>query len=150
VFIEAAAMGDNQVNNVKYAKGSKGLIFVVDDEPMLLELAAVILEPLGYSVKTFRDPQSALKSYADAKPRPALIITDFAMHRMNGLELLEACRRLHPEQRILMISGTVDETIYRNSPSKPDLFIAKPYHAKQLVQAVRQLVARQNEKQNGD
>jgi CheY-like chemotaxis protein len=143
-------MGEKQVNNAKSVRGSKGLIFVVDDEPMLLELAAVILEPLGYAVKTFRDPQTALKSYADAKPRPALVITDFAMHRMNGLELLEACRRLHPNQPILMISGTVDETIYRDAPSKPDLFIAKPYHAQQLVQAVRQLISRQHDSQNGN
>src|SRR5436190_13641740 len=143
-------MSDKPVNHPKHAKGSKGLIFVVDDEPMLLELATVILEPLGYAVKTFRDPQSALKSYTDAKPRPVLVITDFSMHRMNGLELLDACRRLHPDQRVLMISGTVDETIYRNSPSKPDLFIAKPYHAKQLVQAVRQLLASKHEGRNGE
>ena len=32
-------------------------IFVVDDEPMLLDLAAAILQPLGFNVRTFRDPQ---------------------------------------------------------------------------------------------
>ena len=35
-------------------------IFVVDDEPMLLEMAAMILEPLHFHVRTFRDAQTAL------------------------------------------------------------------------------------------
>jgi DNA-binding NtrC family response regulator len=133
-------MSDTKVNNARNGKATKALIYVVDDEPMLLELATVILEPLGYAVKTFRDPQSALTAYTASRPRPALIITDFSMHRMNGMELLEACRRLRPNQKVLMISGTVDETIYRNSPGKPNYFLAKPYQAKQLVDLVKELV----------
>jgi DNA-binding NtrC family response regulator len=133
-------MSEIKVNNTKNGKGTKALIFVVDDEPMLLELAAVILEPLGYAVKTFRDPHSALAAYTAARPRPALLITDFSMHRMNGMELLEACREIRPLQKVLMISGTVDETIYRDSPCKPDFFLAKPYQAKQLMDLVKELV----------
>ena len=133
-------MSEPKVNISKNGKNSKGLIYVVDDEPMLLELAVVILQPLGYMVRTFRDPQSALQAFSDARPRPVLLITDYAMHVMNGMDLLEACRRLHPEQKVLMISGTVDESIYRNSPVKPDLFLAKPYQAKQLVDFVKELV----------
>ncbi len=132
-------MSETKVNNARNGKATKALIYVVDDEPMLLELAAVILEPLGYAVKTFRDPQSALAAFTAARPRPGLLITDFSMHRMNGMELLEACRRLRPDQKVLMISGTVDETIYRNSPCKPDSFLAKPYQAKQLAELVKEL-----------
>jgi len=64
------------------------LIYVVDDEPMLLELATVILEPLGYEVQTFRDPGSALKAYESAQIHPTLVITDYAMHTMTGMDLL--------------------------------------------------------------
>src|SRR5262249_25331352 len=117
------------------------LLYVVDDEPMLLELATVILEPLGYTVKTFRDPKSALQAFTAAKPRPAIILTDYAMHSMNGLELIEACRRLQPGQKVLLLSGTVDQQIYRNSSCKPDRFLAKPYQAKQLTEAVKELLA---------
>src|SRR5258707_14093460 len=97
-------MSESKVNNSKNGRNTKALIYVVDDEPMLLELAAVILEPLGYSVKTFRDPQSALAAFTAARPRPGLLITDFSMHRMNGMGLLEACGRLRPDQKVLMIS----------------------------------------------
>ena len=125
----------SQTKSNAHSAGRNGstLLFVVDDEPMLLELATVILEPLGYTVKTFRDPESALQAFTAAKPRPAIILTDYAMHTMNGMELIEACRRLHPRQKILLLSGTVDQQVYRNSAFKPDRFLAKPYQAKQLT-----------------
>src|SRR5437879_10504411 len=88
-------------------KATKALIFVVDDEPMLLELASVILEPLGYKVKTFRDPQSAIQAYTSSKPQPSLIITDYAMHAMTGMDLIKACREIEPGQRVLLVSGQV-------------------------------------------
>src|SRR5438105_2412689 len=78
-----AEMTKSKANHSGRTKKPQTLIYVVDDEPMLLELASVILEPLGYEVKTFRDGESAAEAFASAKPRPDLIITDFAMHAMN-------------------------------------------------------------------
>jgi DNA-binding NtrC family response regulator len=117
------------------------VIFVVDDEPMLLELNAVIIEPLGFRVRTFRDPDTAVRAFQLADPRPVLIVTDYAMHTMNGMDLISACRRVHPQQKILLVSGTVDESIFRNSPERPNHFLAKPYQSRQLAELVRQLVA---------
>jgi DNA-binding NtrC family response regulator len=116
------------------------LIYVVDDEPMLLELATMILEPLGYAIETFRDPESAINAFTSASVRPALVITDYAMHTLTGLDLMEACRRVQPRQKFLLVSGTVDETIYRNAPGKPNRFLAKPYQAKQLSDMVKSLL----------
>src|SRR5260370_25767202 len=108
---------------------------------MLLELAAVILQPLGYGVKTFRDPAAALRAFTASEPKPVLLITDYAMHAMTGLDLLKGCRRIQPRQKALMVSGTVDETTYSNSPCKPDRFLATPYQSKQLLAAVKSLLA---------
>jgi CheY-like chemotaxis protein len=135
-------MSDTKTNISKPAKNSVPLIFVVDDEPMLLELAAVILEPQGYKVKVFRDPEIALQAFNSAKPRPDLLITDYAMHTMNGMELIEHFRRIEPRQKILLVSGTVGEDIFQNSPAKPDRFLAKPYQAHQLTNMVRSMVER--------
>jgi len=121
-------------------KGSRGLIYVVDDEVMLLELATIILEPLGFTVRTFRDPNSALEAFTTADPRPILLVTDYAMHHMNGMALIAACRRLEPGQKTLLISVTVGEDIYRDSPCKPDAYVAKPYHARQLIEMVESTV----------
>lgn len=133
-------MNVQTTNSSEKARNAKTLIYVVDDEPMLLELASVILEPLGYQLKTFRDPDLALQAYVHSSPRPDLLITDYAMHEMNGLALMEACRKLQPRQKVLLISGTVDESIYQHSKVRPDRFLAKPYQARQLVESVRELL----------
>lgn len=122
------------------AEDLRPVVFVVDDEPMLLELNAIIIEPLGFRVRTFRDPDTAVRAFSLANPRPVLIVTDYAMHTMNGMDLISACRRVHPQQRILLVSGTVDESIYRNAVEKPDDFLAKPYQSRQLADLVRSLV----------
>src|SRR5678815_4793114 len=96
----------------------KSLVFAVDDEPMLLELVSMVLEPIGCRVRTFRDPGTALRAFSLSNPRPSLIVTDFAMHSMNGMDLIRECRRINPGQRIILVSGTVDETIYQDSPVK--------------------------------
>jgi len=117
------------------------LIYVVDDEPMLLELASVILEPCGYQIKTFRDPEMALENFIAAKPRPNLLITDYAMHTMNGMQLIKRFRDLEPGQKILLVSGTVGEDIFNGATEKPDRFLAKPYKADQFITDVEELLA---------
>jgi len=135
-------MSQPQTNSTYAGDDTKPLVFAVDDEPMLLELVAMVLEPLGYRVRTFRDPGTAVRAFSLANPRPSLIVTDFAMHSMNGMDLIRECRRIDPEQKIILVSGTVDETIYRDSPVKPDCFLAKPYPAKQLAELVKSLLAK--------
>jgi two-component system cell cycle sensor histidine kinase/response regulator CckA len=114
-------------------------IFVVDDEPMLLEMAVMILEPLHFRVRTFRDPQTAVAEFSAANPRPALIVTDYAMHSMSGMDLIRECRRIHPKQKIILLSGTVDESIYTKAEVKPDRFLAKPYQVSDFVTLVQSL-----------
>jgi DNA-binding response OmpR family regulator len=121
------------------------VVFAVDDEPMLLELVTLVLEPLGYRVRTFRDPATAVRAFSIAKPSPAIVITDYAMHSMTGMDLIRECRRVNPGQKIILVSGTVDETIYRSSDVKPDRFIAKPYQAKELSDMVRSLLSEKSE-----
>jgi two-component system cell cycle sensor histidine kinase/response regulator CckA len=135
-------MSQLPTNNAKSGDETKPLVFAVDDEPMLLELVAMVLEPLGYHVRTFRDPATALRAFSLANPRPALIVTDFAMHSMNGMDLIRECRRINPAQKIILVSGTVDESIYRETPFKPDCFLAKPYPARQLAELVKSLLAK--------
>jgi len=134
-------MNRPKADSSKLPTGAAAMIYVVDDEPMLLELATVVLSPLGYLVRTFRNAEAALEAYKAAQPRPHLIITDYAMHAMTGLMLIHECRLLQPQQKTVLVSGTVDEEIYSHSACKPDRFLAKPYQAKQLINAVVSLLA---------
>jgi len=117
--------------------GAKASIYVVDDEPMLLDLAEAILGAVGYAVRTFRDPEKALEEFA--VEMPDLVLTDYAMGRMTGMDLIRECRRLNPDQKIVLISGTVDEQVFSDAPVKPDRFLTKPYQIYQLTDCVREL-----------
>ena len=134
-------MNEPKVESPECGSSGDPVIYLVDDEPMLLELASVILEPLGYAVETFRSPETALRAFEVAEPPPALIITDYAMHSMTGLDLAQACRRLRPKQKVLLVSGTVGPEILHNAPARPDRFLAKPYEAEQLSDAVKGLLS---------
>ena len=114
------------------------VIFIVDDEPMLLELAAVILKPIGCEVVTFRDPEIALQQVPVRQPE--LIVTDYAMGRMSGMDLIRECRRLNPRQKIILVSGTVDEHVFGDAPVKPNRFLMKPYQLQEFTDCVRELL----------
>src|ERR1051326_3325058 len=89
----------------------KPLVFVVDDEPILLELAVNILSTAGFDTKGFTDPATAVRAFAAANPRPALVITDYAMGALTGTDLIRECRRIVPQQKIILLSGTADESV---------------------------------------
>ena len=116
-------------------------VFVVDDEKMLLDLAEMILEPAGFRVFLFHNPKQALNEYIAAKPPPDVLVTDYAMTGMNGLDLIRECRRLNPRQKTILLSGTVDESVYADSPVKPDYLLAKPYQIHKLIEVIYSLVA---------
>ena len=129
---------------MNHSKSSNGAgtpitIFVVDDERMLLDLATAILQPLGYQVRTFSDPREALKEFPAA--RPEVIVTDYAMGEMSGLDLVRECKRVNPRQKMILLSGTVDETIFAGLPQKPDRFLVKPYPVHEFVETIQALVA---------
>lgn len=117
----------------------KPAIFVVDDEVLLLELAEAILSPLGCRVIKFSDPEMALQEFP--KIQPAVVITDYAMGRMSGMDLIRECRRLNPRQKTVLISGTVDGEVFANAAVKPDAFVAKPYDVSKLAELVREMIA---------
>ena len=135
-----AGMSDTKATTKQTGTGQQKLIYVVDDEPMLLELAAVILEPQGYAVKTFRDPELVIEAFKASSPKPDVVVTDYAMHSMNGMDLVNRLRAAEPRQKILLVSGTVGADVFANAESKPDNFLAKPYQAHQLSEAVKSLI----------
>jgi len=128
------------MNAVKSNFATKATVFVVDDEPDLLRCVGEILQiTLDCTVRTFRDPETALKEFTAAPPD--VIVTDYAMGRMTGMDLIRECRRLHPAQKIILISGTVDEEIFADAPCKPDKFLRKPGDILTITDHVRELLA---------
>lgn len=116
------------------------LLYLVDDEKLVLDVAEATLAP-RFRVKKFHDPETALKNFKSAKAKPELLVTDYAMGKMNGLELIEKCKAAHPSLKTLLISGMAGAEIMRSAPVQADKFLAKPYPAPTLVETVRDLLA---------
>ncbi len=116
------------------------LIYVVDDEQDLLDLAEVSLLAGGYELKKFQNPEEAFESFAREPRKPSLLLTDFAMGSMTGLELSAKCKSDHPGLKILMVSGTAGPDVLVESPGTVDQFMAKPYRPSELARNVRTLL----------
>lgn len=119
---------------------ANSLIYLVDDEELLLNLAEDSLSPDGYRLKKFVDPAAALESFQREPHKPELLLTDYAMAPLNGIELSTMCKSAHPGLKILMVSGTAGPEIVDTAPGAIDHFIAKPYRPADLARTVRSLL----------
>src|ERR1041385_2890361 len=121
-------------------RGSNELIFIVDDEALLGQLAETVLTEAGFRTRTFLDPVDALRAMRDDGERPEVLVTDFVMGSMTGLELIEGCKGCHPALRTILLSGTVNESQVATYSIQPDVFIPKPYRVGAFVKAVIELL----------
>jgi CheY-like chemotaxis protein len=118
------------------------MVYVVDDEPLMLELAEISLLKLGCTVKKFTSAADALAALRLETRKPALLLTDYAMSPINGLELLEKCKEAQPRLRVVMASGTIDESCALQLTTHVDAFLSKPYDSKCLTRTIQALLAR--------
>jgi two-component system NtrC family response regulator len=100
-------------------------ILVVDDDDNLRWVLQTQLEQMGYSVATAADGASALETI-DKEP-PALVLTDWKMPGMSGMELLEQIRRDNPEIPVLIMTafGTIQSAVQAMRSGAYD-YLTKP------------------------
>jgi len=82
-------------------------ILIVDDEPSMLRYTKTLLEVDNYSVETAGSGFEALKRVQEGL-NPNLILLDMAMPSMNGLQTIEECKKIRPEQKIVVLSCVSD------------------------------------------
>ncbi|MGC4045202.1 MAG: sigma-54 dependent transcriptional regulator [Armatimonas sp.] len=113
-------------------------VLVVDDEPNLRRVLTAVLEREGHRVLVADGGKDAIRK-AKAEPRLDLLVADYLMPDLNGLEVLEAVRKHHPGLRALVISGhgTVRSAVEAMRLGAFD-FLTKPFD----VEQVRTTVAR--------
>src|SRR5580658_3668576 len=107
---------------VRHKTAPRKQIFVVDDNALLAEFAATILEAAGYVVKSFLEPKAVLAAMRRAKTKPAVLVTDYEMAEMNGLQLIHSSHLIHPALKTILVSGTVDSSITLTHTAKVNHF----------------------------
>ena len=84
----------------------RGRILLVDDDDDLRKLLRALLEGDGYQVFSCRDASRALKVFA-SRGDIDLLLTDFRMPQMSGLELSQRITEVQPGLPVLILSGSV-------------------------------------------
>jgi two-component system, NtrC family, response regulator AtoC len=113
-------------------ENSGATVLVVDDEPNLRRVLSAVLTRDGHSVIVADGGRDAVKK-AKQLPHLDLLVTDFLMPDMNGLEVLEAVRKHHPAMRTLLISGhgTIRSAVEAMRLGAFD-FLTKPFEVEQV------------------
>ncbi len=84
-------------------------ILIVDDEEVIVELAGGLLKKSGFDVLSANNGEQCLQMVAEHQP--ALVLLDYMMPVMNGLEALRQIRRDYPDTYVVMFTGKGDEEV---------------------------------------
>ncbi len=116
-------------------------ILLVEDEENVRKLALRVLERQGYKVLSARDGNDALLICEQHKGRIHLILTDVVMPGMSGHELAKRLKSLHPEIKVLYMSGYTDDTIVLHGVLVEGVnYIQKPFTVDALTKKIREVL----------
>jgi len=125
-------------------------VLLVDDEAVVLKVASSMLKRLGYVVESHTDSAAAASAFAAAPDRYHLLITDFAMPRLNGVELARRIWEARPGLPAILYSGyggrlTANEVEQMGFTE----LLAKPFTMEGLSEAVTRALKQQKSAATG-
>jgi PAS domain S-box-containing protein len=116
-------------------------ILLVEDEPAILNMAALMLRKQGYTVLTADTVARALAVAGEHTGKIHLLMTDVIMPEMNGRDLSKTVITLHPGIKCLFMSGYTADVIARHGVLDEGVsFIQKPFSLPNMAAKVRELL----------
>jgi two-component system cell cycle sensor histidine kinase/response regulator CckA len=116
----------------------QGTIMLVEDDDPVRIFGARALRNKGYKVIEAKSGDAALDLIRNADETIDLLITDVVMPHMDGPSLVREVRELHPQMKVIFISGYTEDTFRQRLDSDSGIdFLPKPFSLKQLATRVR-------------
>lgn len=116
-------------------------VLIVDDEDSLRNSLYRNLESEGYEVLAASNPTDALSICNKSVPPVELLVTDYNLPQMTGVELARECLRLNSKLRILYISGSnPDAGVRADMEGRKSGFLAKPFRKDELLRKAKELL----------
>ena len=117
-------------------------VMVVDDEEELANLYRIFLERSGFNSVSFTDPLSALEHYRQNYDKYSLVITDWKMPNLDGIQFAKKIREYNTTVKILLITAystdkSFKEEVYREARISD--VIEKPFKFKELGPRITEL-----------
>ena len=115
----------------------EGVILIIDDETMILDVGRALLERLGYQVLVAAGGREGLEIYRQSSHNINLVILDMIMPDLNGVETYELLKEIDPRVKVLLASGYTKDGV-ANGILKQGAhhFIQKPFDIQKLSQKV--------------
>lgn len=127
------------------------VILLVEDEPALLQMTAMMLVALGYRVMSAGGAQEAMRLANEHASEIHLLMTDVVMPEMSGQDLTERLVPLYPHFKILFMSGYTSDIIAEEGILDAQMsFLQKPFSLKELAGKVRQALDREEKNRETD
>ena len=122
-------------------------ILVVDDEPLVLRVTALVLRYAGYGVLTAASAEHGLKLCAESQDSVSLVISDVSMPGMSGKDLARCLARTGRQIPVILMSGyTIDALAGNQLISRKDLigfrFLQKPFKPSELLSLVENVIGK--------
>jgi two-component system, cell cycle sensor histidine kinase and response regulator CckA len=138
-ILDVIEMEDYSVNPI--IRGGRETILLVDDEDVVRDLGNSVLKNFGYDVIIAKDGLEAFELYKEKKEVISLVIADYSMPKMDGIETINQIHKINPEQKVILISGYIvnGETI-SSIKNSINAFVQKPYQPAYLAQKVREIL----------
>ncbi len=116
-------------------------ILLVEDQKEVRCAIRRMLEALGHSIQEACDGQDALDRYADKAKGFEVLISDVIMPNLGGIDLANRLSQLHPELKVLLVSGYTDDAIGDDVSLENNMdFLAKPFDCELLAQKLDVLI----------
>ena len=122
-------------------------ILIVDDEPFNLDLLEQELVELGYATERADNGAQALQKIT--KANPALVLLDYQMPDMNGIEVLRKLRQTDKDLPVVLITahGSIERAVEAVKAGADD-FITKPFDPEHLAVVIKKALDRAQLKQD--
>jgi PAS domain S-box-containing protein len=117
-------------------------ILFVDDEPRFVMLTQKQLEQMGYKVEVFTSSVRALERFKEAPDEFDLVISDVAMPKMTGENLVRQIRMLRPDVPVILCTGYSEKVDQLTATLLGCEYLVKPFEIEQLAHLIRQTVDR--------
>jgi CheY-like chemotaxis protein len=115
-------------------------ILLVDDNRQGLIARKSLLQELGYNISTATSGDEALELFA--KQNFDVVVTDYKMPRMDGIELIRRVRSAQPGARIILLSGFVEPLGLTEESTGADVVIVKSAgEVGQLTRSVKRMLS---------
>jgi two-component system, cell cycle sensor histidine kinase and response regulator CckA len=120
-------------------------ILLVEDDTGVRTLIRTTLEERGYHVLEAANCDEALDIISNYQRQIHLMLTDVVMPKMNGRDLADRVQKMHPEVRVLFMSGYTDEAIVHHGVLDSDTpFLEKPFTLDKLSRKIREVLDAEN------